>query len=520
ACVARCYTPAAQGAAQVKRRRNRRNVKGGGQNPFLTRKKNTASRRYSGSPTFQGRTFVMQFPSLQQIAKALGGEVSGNQVIAPGPGHSAGDRSLSIKIDPNHPDGFVVNSFAKDDPIKCKDYIREKAGLPAFKPNGKGNGRSHRADAAAISAALASAMTAAEREPPAKSSSIVATYDYTSDKGELLYQVVRLEPKSFRQRRPDGRGGWVWSVKDCKRVPYRLSDLLKYPDGCVFICEGEKDADRVAALDHCATTVACGDWTEDCIKALAGRDALILEDNDDAGRKKAYDAAQALHGVAKTVRVVRLPGLPEKGDVSDWLDADAGNATKLADVCFDAPLWIPTAESPPTAPDTPPATPLPPLRWVDMSNWDNEPIPEREWAILNRVPLRQAGLFSGEGGTGKSIIELTKNVAHVTGKDWLGSMPEQGPAIYVGAEDDEKELHIRLAAIAKHYGVTFEELIAGGLHVLCLLGQDATLCAATGKSGKVEGDAALRATLPSRRRHQAEEHQHRHAVARVRRQRD
>ena len=65
-------------------------------------------------------------------------------------------------------------------------------------------------------------------------------------------------------------------------------------------------------------------------------------------------------------------------------------------------------------------------------------------------------------------------------------MPAPGPAIYVGAEDDEKELHIRLAAIAEHYGVTFEELIAGGLHVLCLLGQDATLCAATGKSGKVE----------------------------------
>src|SRR5262249_52146955 len=112
--------------------------------------------------------------------------------------------------------------------------------------------------------------------------------------------------------------------------------------------------------------------------------------------------------------------------------------------------------------------------------------PEREWSILNRVPLRQAGLFSGEGGTGKSIIEIAKDIAHVTGKDWLGSMPEQGPAIYVGAEDDEKELHIRLAAIADHYGMTFEELIAGGLHVLCLLGQDATLCAATGKSGKVE----------------------------------
>jgi AAA domain len=114
------------------------------------------------------------------------------------------------------------------------------------------------------------------------------------------------------------------------------------------------------------------------------------------------------------------------------------------------------------------------LPWIDMSSWDHEPIPEREWAIPDRVPLRQAGLFSGEGGTGKSIIELTKDVAHVAGKDWFGSMPEPGPAIYFGAEDDKKELHIRLADIAKHYGVTFEELVSGGLHVLCLLGQDAT----------------------------------------------
>jgi RecA-family ATPase len=126
------------------------------------------------------------------------------------------------------------------------------------------------------------------------------------------------------------------------------------------------------------------------------------------------------------------------------------------------------------------------LSWLDMSKWDDEPTPERQWAILNRAPLNQAGLFSGEGGAGKSIIELMKDVAHVAGKDWLGSMPEPGPAFYIGAEDDADEIHRRLAAIANHYGVTFRQLIEGGLHVLPLLGQDSTLCAATGKSGKVE----------------------------------
>src|SRR5262249_22351154 len=169
----------------------------------------------------------------------------------------------------------------------------------------------------------------------------------------------------------------------------------------------------------------------------------------------------------------------DKGDVSDWLDADQRNAGKLADVCFDAPLWTPDTPAPSSAPS-------PPQPWIDMSNWDREPIPERKWAIRDRVPLSQAGLFSGEGGAGKSIIELTKDVAHVMGMDWLGSMPEQGPAFYIGAEDDVDELHIRLANIASHYGVTFEGLITGGLHVLCLLGQDATLCAASGRNGKVE----------------------------------
>ena len=118
-----------------------------------------------------------------------------------------------------------------------------------------------------------------------------------------------------------------------------------------------------------------------------------------------------------------------------------------------------------------------PLAWLDMSQWDHEEVPDREWTIRERVPARQAGLFSGEGGTGKSIIELTKNVAHVTGKDWLGSLPELEAGIHLVSEDDNNEVHIRLAAITGHYNVTFKEVVDGGLHVLPLLGQDATLCA-------------------------------------------
>ena len=108
-------------------------------------------------------------------------------------------------------------------------------------------------------AVMSAAMAQGRGDKP--KGKIVATYDYTDADGKLLYQVLRLEPKDFRQRRPDGNGKWIWKLDD-RRVPYRLPELLKYPDATIFICEGEKDADRVAELELCATTVAAGKWTE------------------------------------------------------------------------------------------------------------------------------------------------------------------------------------------------------------------------------------------------------------------
>ena len=125
-----------------------------------------------------------------------------------------------------------------------------------------------------------------------------------------------------------------------------------------------------------------------------------------------------------------------------------------------------------------------PLAWLDMSNWDNEPVPERKWAIRDRVPLNQAGLFSGEGGAGKSIIELTKDVAHVAGKDWFGSCRKTAPLSMSARK--MKQMNCTGGSLHRRsLRPTFKDLIDGGLHVLCKLGEDATLCA-VGKSGRVE----------------------------------
>src|SRR5262249_31078743 len=138
--------------------------------------------------------------------------------------------------------------------------------------------------------------------------------------------------------------------------------------------------------------------------------------------------------------------------------------------------------------------PPPPLPLINMSNWDNEPVPEQQWSVLNRIPLRQCVLFSGEGSAGKSSVELHHCAAHALGRDWLGTMPEPGPAIYVDAEDEAEVIHRRLAAVTRHYSVKFADLINGGLHLMSFVGRDAVL-ATIAHSGKVEPTALYKQLL-------------------------
>jgi len=160
---------------------------------------------------------------------------------------------------------------------------------------------------------------------------IVATYDYRDEAGELLFQVVRYEPKDFRQRRPKRGGGWSWTVKGVRQVPYHLRELLAADSSRpVLICEGEKD---VHALERMGFTASCNaggaeKWKKDLNKHFKGRDVVIAPDNDKTGTEHAAKVARSLFGTAKSVRILNLPGLPPKGDVSDWL-ADGGTAERL-----------------------------------------------------------------------------------------------------------------------------------------------------------------------------------------------
>lgn len=194
------------------------------------------------------------------------------------------------------------------------------------------------------------------REPPqpgdAERSRVIAEHDYTDENGALLSQVVRSEPKAFRQRRPDGRGGWTYSLHGVRRVLYKLPELIEAValGRQIVIVEGEKSVDRLASLGITATCSSGGarKWRDDYAEPLRGADVVILPDNDAPSRTHAAKVARSLKEVAGRVRIIDLPELPEKGDVYDWLDAGhiIDELHELAESAPEVEVWLSEQQEP------------------------------------------------------------------------------------------------------------------------------------------------------------------------------
>jgi putative DNA primase/helicase len=164
----------------------------------------------------------------------------------------------------------------------------------------------------------------------------VATYDYHDETGAVLFQVVRMEPKDFRYRRMVN-GKWEWSLGNTRRVLYRLPAIIQGAGRTVLLVEGEKDADRLTTLGLIATCnpMGAGKWSDDYTLSLKNRLVVIIPDNDKPGRDHAESVYRQLLPVAQKVAVLQLEGLPEKGDVSDWLNA-GGTKERLIELCKEA----------------------------------------------------------------------------------------------------------------------------------------------------------------------------------------
>jgi len=174
---------------------------------------------------------------------------------------------------------------------------------------------------------------------------IAKVYDYTDLDGTLRHQTVRFEPKGFAQRRPDPTkpDHWIWNLDDIDPVLYRM-DVWR-DSSSVAVVGGEKDADNLIALGVPATTNAMGEgnWRDEYNQRFAGKSVVIVPDNDDAGTAHAQNVAQHILPVAMRVKILTLPDLPPKGDVSDWIDAGGTKAQFLA-LARDAQIVTPQPE--------------------------------------------------------------------------------------------------------------------------------------------------------------------------------
>lgn len=285
-------------------------------------------------------------------------------------------------------------------------------------------------------------------KPKASRRQIAAVYDYQDEAGRLSYQVVKYIPKDFRVRRPDGAGGWAWNLKGIDPLPYRLPSLKAALEAgkAVFIVEGEKDADNLAGLGLTATCNhgGAGKWREHHSKHFpAGAQVVILPDNDQPGRDHAEQVKAQLAARGCNVKVLNLPGLPDKGDVSDWIAA-GGTREALIKLVL-AP------------PQTDRKFGYSAHELVEME------FTEPDWIVPGRITVG-ATLFAGPPKLGKSWYCLGLGIS------WAGKFK----ILYLALEDRPRRLQKRLRIVLngqpapKNFliSTTWPKLDEGGLQQL------------------------------------------------------
>lgn len=370
----------------------------------------TAISRYSASPVV-----ARVLERLQGVVRAQDGW------MARCPAHK--DRTPSLSVSEGKDGRALLHCFAgctlgavvAAAGLSLDDLFPPKDGA-SFNGNGHhGNGNGRKPD-----------------PDPSQRDAMVATYAYLDADGTLLYEACRFRKvdggKKFLQRRPDPEkpGEWLWQLGEQRLVPYRLPELIEGValGKTVYVVEGEKDADRLVSLGHVATTnpMGAGKWRDTFAPHFRGAGVVVLADNDDPGRAHAETVAgSVLAAGAAWAKVVELPALPPKGDVSDWLDA--GNTSEeLLLVVERTRRWHPD--------------PVRRALWRLDELLDNDEIMRPPLPVVPRLAwkARSTLLAMGEKG-GKSTLTGYLAAQVSTGGHFLGDPCEQGDVLIVGLEE-------------------------------------------------------------------------------------
>lgn len=375
------------------------------------------------------------------FAARLGGYVSAsnpNNARVPAPGKSPRSDSLSIIVDPDAPDGFRNNCFSDTPWAECRDYIKAAMGIES------GDGRAPQP--------IAKIQSRAKKQ--------TAQYIYRDKNGDPYHRITRFDyegggGKTFTQERWCDVD-WVSGADNVDEnrkalghyppIPYNLPAIIANPDEPIWLVEGEKNADDLIALGLIATTAKGGATSFPTDTAFSvwfdGATVYALPDNDEPGQKWLERVLQA----APHATPVRLPGLPPKGDVSDWLEF-GGTVEQLKDIATGRAEPEPErfAVSPTAFTLTDP-TKIPPRKWI------------YEWRLIRGF----TSLTVSPGGIGKSSLALVDALSMVTGRALFEDSQINDPTPlsvwYWNGEDPQEETARRIAAAAIHYNIKPEEI--------------------------------------------------------------
>lgn len=298
-----------------------------------------------------------------------------------------------------------------------------------------------------------SEIIGADGQPLTTKKRVTYRYDYRDAGGRLLYQVQRYEwigkqgerRKIFSQRRPSGRGGWIDNLHGIEHQLYRQDDIAAARKGkdTIYLCEGEKDVDRLASLDLIATTNSGGasTWHERHAEALRGHNVVVLIDNDDAGRKRVHRVCHDLKKTTYSLKVLDLAefwaDIGDKDDVSNWLDRGGGTPAQLRDIARRLPEW------------TPPPLPSK-FGTVPFANLFDDPTPYK-WLVKGLLPMGERVLIYGEPQSGKSFLALDLSTHIALGLNYAGRKTVQSGVFYCAFEGG-KGFTIRAMVAAQHLG--------------------------------------------------------------------
>jgi hypothetical protein len=287
----------------------------------------------------------------------------------------------------------------------------------------------------------------------------VKGYRYTDRDGNPLYEVIRYQfvlpdgtiergkdgnpKKTFRQRRPDGRGGYIWNLEGIGHTIYRHPEVERAIErkDLVILVEGEKDVETVEALGFVATTNSGGaqHWTDDMARHLAGADVVVIPDNDDAGRAGAEKKAESLKAVANSVRILDLArywDAPPKSDVTDWISA-GGTLEELTGILAG------------TIRPRPPRSTFGAQTSGDLAR---KPV-VYDWLVKHLIERNGIMILAGESMAGKSFLIMDMGMKVARGLDYAGHKVRQGAVIHMAVEDG-KGTELRFKGCLKAQGIS------------------------------------------------------------------